>query len=159
MAKITQSSTNCAELVKHFEGLVLKAYLCPAKVPTIGYGTTVYPNGTKVKLGDVCTSEQALSYLRNDLIYFEKMVDAYTRDDVSQQQFDALVSFCYNLGAKNLKDSTLLKKINADPNDYANIKLQWLKWDKAGGKSLKGLTLRRNAEFYYYRNGVLKFDF
>jgi len=87
------------------------------------------------------------------------MVDAYTRDDVSQQQFDALVSFCYNLGAKNLKDSTLLKTINANPTDYVNIQTQWLKWDKGGGKTLKGLTIRRNSEFYYYKNGVLKFDF
>ncbi|MEI8047626.1 MAG: lysozyme [Bacteroidota bacterium] len=159
MAKITKSSTNCAELIKHFEGLFLKAYLCPANVWTIGYGTTIYPGGTKVKAGDTCTGNQALEYLRNDLAYFELMVDAYTRDDVSQQQFDALVSFCYNLGAKNLKDSTLLKVINTNPLDYPAIQTQWLRWNKAAGKVLAGLTRRRNSEFYYYQNGVLKFDF
>ncbi|MCC6371160.1 MAG: lysozyme [Bacteroidia bacterium] len=159
MAKITKSSANCADLIKHFEGLFLKAYLCPAKVWTIGYGTTIYPSGAKVKQGDVCTADQAIDFLRHDLIYFEKMVDAYTRDDVSQQQFDALTSFCYNLGPANLKSSTLLKVINANPTDYVAIKVQWLKWNKAAGKALLGLTRRRNSEFYYYQFGVLKFDF
>ena len=159
MAKITKSSNNCAGLVKHFEGLFLKAYLCPANVWTIGYGTTVYPDGTKVKEGDTCNEEQAIEYLRNDLAYFEAMVDAYTRDDVSQQQFDAMVSFCYNLGAKNLKDSTLLKVINANPTNYPEIQTQWLRWNKANGTALKGLTRRRSAEFYYYQTGQLKFDF
>jgi lysozyme len=159
MAKITKSSTNCAELIKHFEGLFLKAYLCPANVWTIGYGTTINPDGAKVKDGDTCTEEEAIEYLRNDLAYFEAMVDAYTRDDVSQQQFDAMVSFCYNLGAKNLKDSTLLKVINTNPANYPAIQIQWLRWNKANGSVLKGLTRRRNTEFYYYQNGILKFDF
>lgn len=159
MAKITRSSTNCAELIKHFEGLFLKAYLCPANVWTIGYGTTIYPDGTKVKAGDTCMENQALQYLRNDLAYFETMVDVYTRDDVSQQQFDALVSFCYNLGAKNLKDSTLLKEVNANPANYPAIQTQWMRWNKANGSALKGLTRRRNTEFHYYQTGILKFDF
>jgi GH24 family phage-related lysozyme (muramidase) len=159
MAKITKSSPNCAELIKHFEGLFLSAYLCPAHVWTIGYGTTIYPGGIKVKAGDNCTELQALQYLRNDLVYFETMVDAYTRDDINQQQFDAMVSFCYNLGAKNLKDSTLLKVINTDPTNYTDIQAQWLRWNKAAGQVLLGLTRRRNSEFYYYQNGILKFDF
>ena len=159
MPKIITSSNNCTDLIKHYEGLFLKAYLCPANVWTIGYGTTIYSTGIKVKQGDVCTNEQALAFLKNDLVYFEKMVDAYTRDDITQQQFDGLVSFCYNLGPKNLKDSTLLKVINANPVNYAGIEEQWLKWNKANGKALLGLTRRRNAEFYYYKNGILKFDF
>ena len=159
MAKITKSSTNCAELIKQFEGLSLNAYYCPAHVMTIGYGTTIYPGGAKVKEGDTCTKDQALQYLRNDLTYFETMVDAYTRDDINQQQFDAMVSFCYNLGAKNLKDSTLLKVINTNPANFVDIQTQWLRWNKAAGQVLQGLTLRRNAEFYYYQNGILKFDF
>ncbi len=159
MSKIIESSPDCAELIKHFEGLFLKAYLCPARVWTIGYGTTLFPDAVKVKEGDSCNAVQALQYLRNDLSYFESMVDAYTRDDVSQQQFDALVSFCYNLGAKNLKDSTLLSLINSDPVNYAAIESQWLRWNKAAGRELLGLTRRRNSEFYYYRTGILKFDF
>lgn len=159
MAKITKSTINCAGLIKHFEGLFLKAYLCPANVWTIGYGTTIYPNGTKVKEGDICSEEQAIDYLCNDLAYFEAMVDAYTRDDVSQQQFDAMVSFCYNLGAKNLKDSTLLKVINTNPANYPEIQTQWLRWNKANGSELKGLTRRRKSEFHYYQSGQPKFDF
>lgn len=159
MSNIISVSLSCLDLIKHFEGLFLKSYLCPAKVWTIGYGTTIYPNGSKVKSGETCTEQQALSFLKNDLSFFEKAVDAYTRDDVSQQQFDALVSFAYNLGSKNLKDSTLLKVINANPVDYDPIKKQWLRWNKANGAALKGLTRRRNSEFYYYKNGNLKFDF
>ena len=159
MAKITNVSAECLDLIKHFEGLYLTSYLCPAKVWTIGYGTTLYPNGLKVLAAQKCSQEQALTFLRNDLSFFEKSVDAYTRDDVSQQQFDAMVSFAYNLGAKNLKDSTLLKVINANPKDYNAIEKQWLRWNKANGTALKGLTRRRTAEFYYYKNGALKFDF
>ena len=159
MAKITTVSLGCLDLIKHFEGLFLTSYLCPAKVWTIGYGTTVYANGLKVKAGEICTEQQALTFLQNDLSFFEKAVDAYTRDDVSQQQFDALVSFAYNLGAKNLKDSTLLKVINTNPVNYDAIQKQWLRWNKANGIALKGLTRRRNSEFQYYKNGKLKFDF
>lgn len=147
MAKITISSDNCLDLIKHFEGFFLKSYLCPAKVWTIGYGTTIYADGKKVAANQTCTEQQALQFLKQDLSYFEKMVDAYSRDDISQQQFDALVSFCYNLGAKSLKDSTLLKVINKDPKDNTGIKTQWLRWNKAGGAVLKGLTRRRNSEF------------
>lgn len=159
MPKITESSQNCLGLIRHFESLALKAYLCPANVPTIGYGTTIYPNGRKIKLGEVCTAEQASDYLKHDLAYFEKMVDAYTRDDISQQQFDAMVSFCYNVGAANLKASTLLREINTNPLDTARIKAQFLRWNRGGGQVLKGLTRRRNAEAYLYQYGTLKFDF
>jgi len=159
MPKITSVSVNCLNLIKHFEGLFLKSYLCPAQVWTIGYGTTIYPNGARVKSGESCTEPKAADFLKHDLKHFEKAVDAYTRDDVSQQQFDALVSFAYNLGAKNLKDSTLLKVINTNPKDYGAIQVQWLRWNKANGAALKGLTRRRNSEFYYYKTGILKFDF
>jgi lysozyme len=159
MPKISSTSLNCVSLVKHFEGLFLKSYLCPANVWTIGFGTTIYPEGKKVSAGQTCTEQQAIDFLKHDLIYFEKIVDSYTRDDVSQQQFDALVSFCYNLGPRNLKESTLLKVINQNPNGLENIQTQWLKWNRAGGKVLAGLTRRRNSEFHHYKTGQLKFDF
>jgi lysozyme len=159
MPKITHVSQNCLELIKHFESLALKAYLCPANVPTIGYGTTIYPNGNKIRLGETCTVLQAGNYLKHDLAYFENMTDAYTRDDVSQQQFDALVSFCYNVGTANLKSSTLLKEINANPIAHDKIKAQFLRWNRGGGQVLRGLTRRRNAEAYLYQFGTLKFDF
>ena len=74
---------------------------------------------------------------------------SYCRDDISQSQFDALVSFAYNLGPNSLKSSTLLKKVNANPSD-PTIKDEFLKWTKAGGKVLKGLVLRREAEAALY---------
>ena len=150
MSKITKSSSKGIELIKSFEGFYAKPYLCPANVATIGYGTTVYPNGVKVKLSDVSiTKETATSYLMDNLTTYEKSVDAFCRDDISQNQFDALVSFCYNVGSTALKSSTLLKKVNANPND-PEIKFEFLKWNRGGGRVLKGLTRRREAEVQLY---------
>lgn len=148
--KITKVSKSGIDLIKSFEGLMLKPYLCSAKVPTIGYGTTIYPNRVKVTLKDTpITEAQAEEFLANDLIYFEKNVDAYTTDAVNQNQFDALVSFAYNCGVGNLKSSTLLKKVNVNPND-PSISNEFLKWNKAAGKPIKGLTNRRIAEATLY---------
>ena len=83
------------------------------------------------------------------LVSFEKYVDSYCRDDINQNQFDALVSFAYNLGPANLKSSTLLKKVNANPEDET-IAAEFMKWVKAGGKTLKGLVRRREAESQLY---------
>ena len=148
--KITKISKSGIDLIKSFEGLVLKPYLCSAGVPTVGYGSTIYPNGVKVTLKDLPITEQiAEAYLAHDLIYFEKNVDAYTTDLVNQNQFNALVSFAYNCGVGNLKSSTLLKKVNVNPND-PTISNEFLKWNKAAGKPLKGLTNRRIAEATLY---------
>jgi lysozyme len=92
---------------------------------------------------------RATDIFLNVIKHYERSVDSFCRDDINQNQFDALVSFCYNLGAGSLKKSTLLKKVNADPNDES-IKLEFLKWNKSGGKVLNGLTLRRNAESELY---------
>jgi len=147
--KITKISNKGIDLIKSFEGYYPNAYLCPANVPTIGWGTIRYPNGQKVKMGDKCTIEQATAYLINDLKGFESSVDAMCVDSLNQSQFDALVSFTYNLGAGNLKSSTLLKKVNINPLD-PTIKAEFLKWNKAGGKVLAGLTRRREAEANLY---------
>jgi lysozyme len=152
----TQASPTALALIKHFESFSAKAYLCPASIPTIGYGTTMYPDGAKVRLGESCTEAEATEYLAYDVAQFERYVDAYTRDDVTQSQFDALLSFCYNLGPKNLKESTLLKVINKNPSDYPAIQAQWMKWNKAAGTVLKGLTRRRAAEFWLYKTGTLR---
>lgn len=150
MSKITKTSSKGIELIKSFEGFFSKPYLCPANVPTIGYGTIRYPNGKKVTLADPEINEStAREYLMDELNTFEKSVDALCRDDINQNQFDALVSFCYNLGAGNLKSSTLLKKVNANPLD-PTIKDEFLKWNRGGGKVLKGLTKRRQAEADLY---------
>ena len=139
-----KTSSSGTSLIREFEGFVASAYLCPANVWTIGIGTTVYPNGTKVKKGDKCTQEQALEYLQHDLKSFEKTVNDSVKVPLSQNQFDALVSLSYNIGSGAFKSSTLLKKLNA--KDYAGAADQFLVWNKGGGKVLKGLVRRRNAE-------------
>lgn len=150
MEKITKVSKKGIDLIKSFEGLRLKPYLCSANVPTIGYGNTFYENRKKVTLKDpAITEERATELLSWSLNSFEQYVDSYCRDDINQNQFDALVSFCYNLGPTNLKNSTLLKKVNADPKD-PSIAAEFLKWNKACGRALKGLTRRRQAESDLY---------
>ena len=148
--KITKTGKAGIEMIKTFEGFRAAPYKCSAGVPTIGYGATFYPGGKKVTMTDVAiTEEQAVELLANMLVSFEKYVDSYCVDTITQNQFDALVSFAYNLGPANLKASTLLKKVNANPNDES-IRLEFLKWVKAGGKTLKGLVRRREAEADLY---------
>lgn len=148
--KVTKASQKGLDLIKRFEGLELKPYKCPAGIPTIGYGNTYYPSGSKVKLTDpAITKEKAEELLKFLLESYEKSVDSFCRDDISQNQFDALVSFAYNCGVNNLKSSTLLKKVNANPND-PTIKVEFLKWNKASGRVLAGLTKRRQAEADLY---------
>lgn len=148
--KITKTGSQGIELIKSFEGFRSAPYKCPAGIPTIGYGATFYPGGAKVKMTDkAITEEEAVDILKQMLTNFEKYVDSYCRDDINQNQFDALVSFAYNLGPANLKASTLLKKVNLNPNDET-IRAEFMKWVKAGGKTLKGLVRRREAEANLY---------
>lgn len=148
--KITKTGAAGIELIKRFEGFKSAPYVCPAGVPTIGYGNTYYPDGKKVTLKDPAINEtEATRLLLVLLDSFEKSVDSFCRDDINQNQFDALTSFCYNVGAGNLKASTLLKKVNANPND-PTIRTEFLKWTKAGGKTLAGLIKRREAEADLY---------
>ena len=150
MNKITKTGQKGIDLIKQFEGFSAKPYLCPAKICTIGFGATFYPDGKKVTMNDkLLTESEGIDLLKNMLKSFEQYVDSYCIDTINQNQFDALVSFCYNLGPTNLKSSTLLKKVNANPND-PTIKDEFLKWTKAGGKVLKGLVTRRNAESNLY---------
>jgi lysozyme len=150
MSKITTVGEEGVELIKLFEGFKSKPYKCPAGIPTIGYGATFYPNGKKVTMSDKAITEQeATDLLKNMLKTFEKYVDSYCIDTINQNQFDALVSFAYNLGPANLKSSTLLKKVNTNPNDET-IRAEFMKWVKAGGKTLKGLVRRREAEANLY---------
>lgn len=148
--KITKISNLGLELIKKYEGFKAKAYLCPANVITIGFGSTYYENGTKVKLTDpLITQERATELLEALLVSYERSVDSYCVDTINQNQFDALCSFAYNCGVGNLKSSTLLKKVNKNPND-PTIKDEFLKWNKGGGKVLTGLTKRRIEEAQLY---------
>ncbi len=150
MGKITKTGTKGIELIKKFEGFRAKPYKCPAGIPTIGYGATFYPDGKKVTMNDkAITEEEGVALLKSMLSKFEQYVDSYCIDTITQNQFDALVSFCYNLGPNNLKSSTLLKKVNANANDET-IRAEFMKWTKAGGRTLKGLVTRRTAEADLY---------
>ena len=140
-----------ADLIKEFEGCKLKAYQCSAKKWTIGYGNTFFEDGTPVVAGNAITqqkAEQLFEIIAND---FSAKVAKLVTSKVSDNQFGALVSFAYNCGVNNLQKSKLLKKVNANPNDQS-IKAEFLKWNKAGGKVLAGLTRRREAESNLYFN-------
>ena len=150
MTKVLHLSQKGLDLIKQFEGLKLKPYLCPANIATVGFGNTYYPDGTKVKLTDPAITAQKAEELLKFLVQsYEKGVDSFCRDDISQQNFDALTSFAYNVGLGNLQKSTLIKKVNLNPNDPA-IRLEFMKWNKGAGKVLAGLIRRRQAEADLY---------
>ena len=150
MSKITTTGIAGIDMIKRFEGFRSAPYKCPAGIPTIGYGATFYTSSKKVTMTDKpITESEAASLLRYMLKSFEQYVDSYAIDTITQNQFDALVSFCYNLGPSNLKSSTLIKKVNANPNDPA-IRVEFMKWTKAGGRTLAGLVKRREAEANLY---------
>ena len=127
------------DLIKSFEGLRLSAYKDVVGVVTIGYGTT-----SGVKMGDTITKERAEELLREDVKRLEGYVDRLVKVPLTQGQFDALVSFTYNLGPGALEKSTLLDQLNR--GDYDSAAEQFWRWVKAGGKTLPGLVRRRAAE-------------
>lgn len=147
-------SQKCYDLIKSMEGLVLKAYPDPAtgNLPiTIGYGSTMRESGIRFKIGETITKEEAEKLLIWEVNNKAKVVDSLLNSiRVNQNQFDALVSFTYNVGVGNFKDSTLLKKAKKNPNDET-IPGEFKKWDKANGKVMKGLTKRREAEASLYK--------
>ena len=142
-------SSKLRELVKHFEGCKLTAYVCSAGHNTIGYGNTFYENGVKVKPGDKITQQRAEELLDVILIKFVQQTNEVIKSSVTQNQRDALTDFAYNCGLGNLKSSTLLKKVNADPNDKT-IREEFMKWTRANKIVLNGLVRRREAEANLY---------
>lgn len=138
-----------ADLIKSFEGCKLKAYQCSAKKWTIGYGNTFYEDGSAVLPGHVITQDKAEQLFELIALDFAGKVAKLVTSNVTDNQFASLVSFAYNCGVVNLQKSTLLKKVNANHND-PTIRAEFLKWNKAGGKVLAGLTRRREAESNLY---------
>ncbi len=137
-------------MMHKYEGLKLTAYLCPAKVWTIGYGNTFYEDNSRVKQGDVITKERAEQLFFNITNKnFAEPLLKLIKVKLNENQFSALVCFAYNVGTGALAKSTLLRKVNANPNDLT-IRNEFLKWDKAGGKVLNGLTKRRQSEANLY---------
>lgn len=141
-------SENCLNLITKYEGLFLEAYLDPVGIPTIGYGTIRYPDGRKVRLGDEITADEAEAFLKFECDKVAEEVSDEVKVKLNQNQFDALVSFCYNVGTGAFKNSTLLRELNK--GNYNLAAAEFPKWNKAtsGGKKieLKGLTNRRNSE-------------
>ena len=143
-------SQNCINLIKQFEGFRSKAYLDAVGVPTIGYGSTMWNDGKKVKLGETITLESA-----GVLLYWQvnKMCIILDTLTLNQNQYDALSSFIYNVGSGAFSKSTLFKKVKTNPKDES-IKDEFLKWNKGRVNGvlveLKGLTKRRLAESNLY---------
>lgn len=138
------------KLLHKYEALRLNAYLCPAGLPTIGWGNTFYEDGTKVSLGDKITKEKADKLFFKVLNkYFIPGVKKLIDVNLNENQFSALVSFAYNVGLGKFKRSTLLKRVNNNPND-ADIAYQFSRWNKSKGKILNGLTKRRLEESQLY---------
>lgn len=150
MSKPRKTGKAGIDMIKEFEGFRSKPYLDAVGVPTIGYGATHYGNGVKVKMSDKPISEAEASALLQDMLkQYEKPVLYLVTSKINQNQFDALVSFTYNLGVANFRKSTLLKKVNSNPMDLI-ISHEFLRWNRAGGKVLAGLTRRRKAEAELY---------
>lgn len=135
------------KLIKTFEGYRSEAYICPAGRLTIGYGHT-----SGVQAGDTCTEEEADIYLQEDLQWAENAVNAQ-KLDINQFQFDALVSFVYNVGVGAFESSTLLKKLKISTAATSEIETEWKKWKYANKVELKGLVRRRAAEYALYKHG------
>ncbi|PUB51511.1 lysozyme [Enterobacter sp. OLF] len=139
-----QISDKGIALIKQFEGCKLTAYQDSVGVWTIGYGWTQPVDGKPIRVGMMIKQETAERLLKTGLVSCENDVSRLVKVGLTQGQFDALVSFTYNLGARSLSTSTLLRKLNA--GDYAGAADEFLRWNKAGGKVLNGLTRRREAE-------------
>lgn len=140
-------------LLETFEDCRLLAYLDSGGLATIGIGTTRYPpwhlEGRKVRIGDMCTRQQAMDFCRFDLNRFEMTVDALTIDGLTPWQADALICLVYNIGEKGYRDSTVRRRVNANPND-PTIRDAFMMWHKDNGHPVKGLWNRRHRESDHY---------
>lgn len=144
--------TIAIDLCKRFEGLMSKPYLCPAGVPTIGYGSTYYAGGKKVSMDDAPISKEEAEKLLKHELYETYLPETLRLCPVLAQhprRLNAIVDFCYNLGAGNLKRSTLRSRINAQ--DWLGAEDELRKWVKSGGVVLPGLVARREAEIIFMK--------
>jgi lysozyme len=147
--EIKSISPNGIKFLVKEEGMILHPYLDAVGIPTIGVGCTYYTDGTRVKMTDPpITEEDAILLFRNVLKHYETTVWSSTRDDINQNQFDALVSLCFNIGAGALKSSTVLKRVNKDPSDPL-IHDAFLMWKNAGGKPILLKRRKRESALYF----------
>ena len=144
------ASDKCVALIKEFEGFRADPYCCPAGFWTVGYGCRFYRDGKPVRASDPAIDEcAATDILSGCLTSYEAAVEDAVTSELSQNQFDALVSFTYNCGVRAFCKSTLLKRVNADPRD-PRIRDELLRWTKVGRKESRGLMRRRQAEAKLY---------
>jgi lysozyme len=141
-----KASQSCIDLIKQFEGFSSAPYLCPAGKATLGFGSTFYEDGTPVTMQDAPITEERAKDIVYTVLYkqFEPALNNAITVPVTQNQFDALLDWTYNVGVGNMKTSTLIRKLNQ--KDYEGAADQLLMWNKAAGKELAGLTKRRQAE-------------
>ena len=141
-------------IIRKYEGLKLRAYICPAGLNTIGYGATFYENGTKVQPKDVITMDRADKLLHFQVKLFADEVKRVVKSNINENQLGALVSFCFNVGGAQFSRSTLARKANANPND-PTIRAEFMRWTRGGGKVLPGLVKRREEEANLYFTAIL----
>jgi len=145
-----QPSEEFYRLLKLFEGCKLESYRCPANVVTIGWGSVLDTKGNPFQMGAKITQADADLLLKNEVDRKAKFLNKELgKTEVTQNQFDALLSFQYNCGNAALSGSTLFRKVKANPND-STIVSEFARWNKAGGKEIKGLTIRRLTESKLY---------
>jgi lysozyme len=147
VSRPTTTSAKGIELITSFEGLELTSYKDAVGIWTIGYGHT----GPEVKYGQKITKEEATDLLKKDLEWVENTIRSLVKTPITQSQFDALASFIFNVGGTRFSKSTLLLALNA--GEYQKAADEFLKWDKAGGNVLPGLTRRRKAERELFLKG------
>ena len=138
------------QVIQHYEGKFNNAYFDQVGVATIGFGHT-----KDVYIGQIATDDQILQFLKEDLEDTEHWVNLYVTVPLNQDQFDALISFTFNLGSGNLHSSTLLKLLNQ--GHYDEVHKQMLRWNLAGGEPAKGLTYRRLTEAELFDTGQVIF--
>ena len=140
-----KTNQRAQQIIKSSEGLYLKSYQCPSKIWTIGWGHTA-----GVKPGQTIAREQAEQFFQEDIEQKERFVNRLLSVSLNDNQYSALVSLAFNLRETDFKTSTLLKVINANPNDREGVSQQWVRWNKSNGKVLRGLTIRREMELDLY---------
>lgn len=146
--KVIAVSSAAILAVALYEGYREQAYYCPAGKPTIGYGTTVYEDGTPVKIGDHISRERATIKLQQDMDRIAKEIAVCIGDvPLYQHEFDAYTSLAYNIGSVRFCQSRIAKRLHSDPPDYAGACAEILRWDRAAGIRLPGLVKRRQAEY------------
>lgn len=147
--EIQKVSAKGIDFIANEEGCILHPYKDSVGIPTIGIGCTYYEGGRKVTMRDPPIAKaRAIQLFKNVLSTYEKCVWSVTRDDINQNQFDALVSICYNIGVNGFKGSTLLKRVNANPVD-PTIKDAFLMWRNAGGGPILLGRRKREAALYF----------